>query len=396
MPQERQTLKTVLISAVTSLIVVVIALSVFSVTRRQNIPDISNQGNQISNTASGEATVIGAVKKANPAVVSIIITKDEPVLERYNDGGPVDFFGGLLFPQYRQNGTQRVQIGGGSGFLVSADGLIVTNKHVVSDSAAEYTVYTNDGRKHAAKVVAKDPSEDIAVIKISGSGYPYLTFDDSSKLELGQSVVAIGNALGEFRNTVSVGVISGLSRSIVAGDVSGGTSEQLNEVIQTDAAINPGNSGGPLLNLNGNVVGVNVAVAAGSQSIGFALPALGVANAVESVKASGTIVHPYIGVRYIPVTEDVQTKYKLSVDYGVYVTSGPKDEPAVIPGSPAAKAGIASGDVILEINSTKITEDVSLASLIKSKKVGDTVTLTVLHQGKEKIVTLTLEANPEK
>jgi len=275
---QRYVVTTILISVATS-VMVFIMLFGFSPMSRSQAP--------VAATAIEDISVVQAVQKANPAVVSIVITKDVPVIERYYERvpNPYDFFGDFFsIPRYRENGTEEREIGGGSGFFVSADGLIVTNQHVVSDKEAEYTVYTNDGKKHPARVAAQDERQDIALIKIDqelGSDYPYLTFGESKNLDLGQTVIAIGNALGEFRNTVSVGVVSGLSRSIIAGS-SVGTIEELNEVIQTDAAINPGNSGGPLLDLQGNVIGVNVAVAVGSQNIGFALPSDVVKGAVES------------------------------------------------------------------------------------------------------------------
>ena len=195
-----------------------------------------------------EHFVVDAVKKTNPAVVSILISKEVPTYETYVDPNqPTNPFGGMFpgfnfnIPQYRQNGTQKQEIGGGSGFFISSDGLIVTNKHVVDQTNVEYTVFTNDGKKNTAKVVARDPVLDIALIKIdppSSGSFPYLSLGDSDNLEVGQSVIAIGNALGEYRNTVSVGVVSGLARSITAGNNSGG-SETLDHVIQTDAAINP-------------------------------------------------------------------------------------------------------------------------------------------------------------
>lgn len=346
---------------------------------------------------SSESFVVNAVKKTNPAVVAITLTKEVPKYELAPQSGQ-NPFGGLFpnfffnFPQYQQNGTEKREIGGGSGFFVSADGLIVTNKHVVDQKDVSYTVFTNDGEKHEAKVVALDPVLDIALIKIEGSGFPYLTLGDSDKLEVGQSVIAIGNALGEFRNTVSVGVVSGLARSITAGDNSG-ASELLDQVIQTDAAINPGNSGGPLLNLSGQVIGVNVAIAAGSQNVGFALPVNSVRGAVESVEKTGKIVRPYLGVRYVPVTPEMKDKNKLTVDYGVLVKAGTDaSELAVLPGSPADKAGIVENDIILEVNGTKLDDKTSLASIIRVKNIGDVVTLKILHRGEEKTVSVTLEA----
>lgn len=351
-----------------------------------------------------ESFVIDAVKKANPAVVSIILSKEVPkyVLDPNAGRVPIgNLFPNFFFnlPQYKQDGTEEKEIGGGSGFFVSSDGLIVTNKHVVDEKDVSYTVFTNDGEKYDAKVVALDPVLDIAIIKVEkkldDKDFPFLSFGNSEELEIGQSVIAIGNALSEFRNTVSVGVVSGLARSIVAGDFSG-ASELLDHVIQTDAAINPGNSGGPLLDLRGRVVGVNVAVAQGSQSIGFALPINSVKSAVESVKETGKIIRPYIGVRYIPVTSELKEKNKLTVDYGVLVKAGsdPSDL-AVIPGSPADKAGIVENDIILEIDGKKIDQDSNFASIIRQKNVGDTVTLKVLSKGTEKTLSVTLEAMKE-
>ena len=345
-----------------------------------------------------ESFVVDAVKKTNPAVVSIIISKEVPKYETYIDPNQQqnpfgNMFPGFNFniPQYRQNGTEKKDIGGGSGFFVSAEGLIVTNKHVVDQKDVEYTVFTNDGKKHKASVIARDPVLDIALIKVEGNNFPYLSLGNSDNLQVGQSVIAIGNALAEFRNTVSVGVVSGLARSITAGD-SSGKSENLDHVIQTDAAINPGNSGGPLLNLSGQVIGVNVAVAQGSQNIGFALPINTVKGAIESVKSTGKIVRPYLGVRYVSVNAEMKEKNNLTVDYGVLVKAGANaSELAVIPGSPADKAGIVENDIILEVAGQKIDDKNSLASIIRQKNVGDVISLKILHRGTEKTVQITLE-----
>ncbi|OGY34074.1 MAG: hypothetical protein A3D99_02365 [Candidatus Andersenbacteria bacterium RIFCSPHIGHO2_12_FULL_45_11] len=353
-------------------------------------------------SSSHEDAVVKTVKTVQPAVVSIVISKDVPVIERYYSNGNPDpfsqFFGNGLFspfqfqtPQLRQNGTEKKEIGGGSGFLVSEDGLIVTNKHVVSEEGAEYTVFLNDGTKHEAKLVARDPANDIAVIKIDVKNLPYLQFADSSNLQVGQSVIAIGNALGEFKNTVSTGVVAGLSRSITAGDATG-ASEQLNEVIQTDAAINPGNSGGPLLNLSGRVIGVNVAIAQGSQNVGFALPANEVKNTVESVQKDGKITRAYIGVRYTQITPTIKETNKLDVEYGALVVRGETpEELAVVPGSPANKAGIVEGDIILEADGKKLEGTTTLTSAISKKKPGDSVSLKLLSKGEEKTVSVKLE-----
>jgi serine protease Do len=357
-----------------------------------------------------ESFVVNAVKRANPAVVSITITKDVPTYETYYSPSPTNPFGDMFgsndffnqffqqqVPQQKQNGTEKKEVGGGSGFIITSDGLVVTNRHVVADEDADYTVYTNDGKKYTAKVLARDQILDIAVIKIDApiGGLPYLELGDSDSLELGQSVVAIGNALAEFKNSVSVGVVSGLSRSIVAGDGLG-ASEQLDRVIQTDAAINPGNSGGPLLNLRGQVIGINVAVVQGSSNIGFALPINSVKSVISSVKETGKIIRPYLGIRYTEITPELKDANKLAVDYGVLIQRGEdKNDLAVIPGSPADKVGIVENDIILELDGVKLDEDHSLALMIRDKKVGDTVTLKILSKGVEKTVQIKLEAAPE-
>lgn len=346
---------------------------------------------------SQEELVVNAVKKTKPAVVSVIITKDVPIIEQYYEDPFRDFFGGqspFQVPKFRENGTEKKEVGGGSGFIVSEDGYIVTNKHVVSDEKAEYTVFLNDGEKYTAKVIARDSLNDIAILKIEAKDLPYLKFANSDKLEIGQSAIAIGSPLVEFKNSVSVGVVSGLSRSIVAGD-GFGKSEQLEGVIQTDAAINPGNSGGPLLNLKGEVIGVNVAVAS-AENIGFSLPANLVKAAFDSVKEHGKIVRPYLGVRYVQINEAFKEANNLKVDYGIIVLRGVKpEELAVVPGSPADKAGLKENDIILEVDGEKITEEVNFARIVAEKKVGEKLKLKVLAQGKEKDVEVELEEMPQ-
>jgi serine protease Do len=342
-----------------------------------------------------EDTVVTAVKKAKPAVVSIVISKQVP---KYTTSYQQQDFGfpGMLFqvPTYTPNGTEKKEVGSGSGFLISSDGLIVTNRHVVEDKDATYEVSLNNGKKYQATVLARDTVFDVALIKITASGLPYLNLGNSDTLEVGQSVVAIGNALGEFTNTVSSGVVSGLSRSITAGD-NGGQSERLDKVIQTDAAINPGNSGGPLLNLAGDVIGINVAVVQGSSNIGFALPINSVKNIITSVQKTGKIIYPYLGIRYIPVTAGLKSSNNLSVDYGILVQRGQKaGDLAVIPGSPADKAGIVENDIILSVDGQNIDDDHDFAYLIRNKNVGDTITLQVLSKGLQKTIRVRLEQAP--
>ncbi len=336
-----------------------------------------------------EEVVIKVVNENSPAVVSIIITKDLPVMEQYwREFGPF----GFQIPDYRQKGTEKKEVGGGTGFIISSDGTILTNKHVAKDQEADYTVLTNDGKKYPAKVLALDPVQDLAIIKIEGSNFPVVKLGDSDNLQIGQTVVAIGNALGEFRNTVSVGVISGLGRTITASG--GGMSETLEDVIQTDAAINPGNSGGPLLNLKGEIIGINTAMA-DAQSIGFTIPINKAKRAIEQVRTKGKITYPFLGVRYILITDQIKEENDLAVDYGAWVIKSDQGEVAVDPSSAAAKAGIKENDIILEFNNEKITFENSLAKIIQKYNPGDKVVLKILREGKEKNIELTLGERSE-
>jgi len=345
---------------------------------------------------SQEEAIIKVAKDNSPAIVSIIITKNLPIIEQYFPPFE-EFFGPLppelQIPQYQQGGTQKVEVGGGTGFIVSQDGLILTNKHVVSDKEADYTVLTNDGRKIPAKVLAIDPAQDLAIIKIEDKNLPVVKLGDSSNLQIGQTVIAIGNALGEFRNTVSVGVISGLGRRITAGGA--GFTETLENIIQTDAAINSGNSGGPLLNLKGEVIGINTAIVQQAQNIGFAISIDEAKRDIEQVKSSGKIVYPFLGVRYVLITEEIQKDNNLQVDYGAWVQKGQNGEVAVTPGSAAEKAGLKEGDIILEFNSEKITTENTLAEIIVEYNPGDKVTLKILRGDQEKIIEATLGERSE-
>ncbi len=372
-------------------------------TLNQQLPKSSKQNIETKNIVKvkEENAVILAVENVSPAVVSIIITKDLPIIERYYNnpfGGNFDFFESLFgdginfgMPAYRQRGTEKKEIGGGTGFIVSSDGYIATNKHVVLDEEAEYTVLMNDGTKHEAKVLAIDPLTDLAVLKIEGEDFDFVELGDSSDLKVGQSVIAIGNALAEFRNTVSTGVVSGLSRSITAG-VTGAQTEQLIGLIQTDASINPGNSGGPLLNLAGQVIGINTAMASGAENIGFAIPINEVKNTIENVEKNGRIVRPWLGVRYVMINEKIAELNDLEVDYGALLIRGESImDLAVIPESPADKAGLKEGDIILEVDGKKIDEANSLLKNILSYQPDDKIKLKILRDGEEKIIDLKLE-----
>jgi S1-C subfamily serine protease len=343
------------------------------------------------------SAVVDVVKKASPAVVSIVISKDLSKVPGYGAdpfGGADPFapFFGFGFGN-RSSGMNRQQpsepdvqkIGAGSGFFVSRDGLIITNKHVVTDEAASYTVLTNDRKSYEAKVLTRDPVNDFALLKIDIQNAPTLELADSNAIQIGQKVVAIGNSLGQYENTVTTGVVSGIGRSITAGGQDG--SEQLEGVIQTDAAINPGNSGGPLLNILGQVIGINTAIDREGQSVGFAIPSLDAQRGLESFKKNGKITRPFLGVRYVMISPDLAKRQKLPKDYGALVVRGETaTDLAVVPGGPADKAGIVENDIILEVNGQKLSEEQTLAGRLRQLQVGDTVSFKVYHRGEEKVV----------
>jgi serine protease Do len=366
-----------------------------------------NQGNVV--VVSEESQVIKIVKDNSPAVVSIIASAEVPKMEQCYQNSPfsnsdlfnsfgidgLDQFFNSQIPSVCQNGTEKKQIGAGSGYLVSADGYIVTNKHVVANESAEYTVILNNAEnrneKVSATVLARDSVNDIAILKINKNNLPYVTLGDSDNLQVGQTVVAIGYALGQFDNTVSKGVVSGLMRSITAGDGSYNSSENLEGVIQTDAAINPGNSGGPLFDLQGKVIGMNVAIVQGSQNIGFALPINAIKTVYESVKKTGKIERAYLGIRYIPINQDIKDKNKLSYDYGVLIVRGEQPgELAIVPGSPADKAGLVENDILLEVDGQKLDADHSLTQIIAKHKPGDSLSLKIYDKGQEKNINVVL------
>ena len=301
----------------------------------------------------------------------------------------------MRIPRQEIEGFERQQVGSGSGFFVSEDGLIVTNRHVVSSSDASYSAVTSDGTTYELEVVGRDPFLDIAVLRVQNAttSFPALEFGDSDNLAPGQSVIAIGNALGEFENSVSVGVVSGLGRSVVAGGLTGDI-QRLEQVIQTDAAINPGNSGGPLLNLEGEVVGVNVAIAQASENISFALPSNLVAEVVGSVEEYGEIVRPFLGVRFVPINDAIVARRDLPVSDGALVVSGPSDQ-AITPGSPAEQAGIQEGDIITAFGGQELTSENNLGTLIRNFEVGETVQVELLRDGEQITVEATLQRAPD-
>lgn len=336
-------------------------------------------------------TIVDVVDKTTPSVVSIVVTKEVPQYRQMRS--PFDLFFGVpqtpdSVPDDQQFETQK--IGGGTGFFVTTDGLIVTNRHVVLDQNADYTVVTSDDKEYPAEVLARDTVLDFAVLKVEGTDFAAVDLGNSDEIKIGQTVIAIGNSLGEFSHSVSRGIISGVSRDIVAGGGLSGA-EELSGIIQTDAAINFGNSGGPLIDLNGKVIGINTAVAQGAENIGFAIPINQVMRLITDVKENGKITRPFIGVRYVELTPEIKDEINVSYDHGVLVVRGDKiTDFAVLPGSPADKAGIVENDIILEVDGTKITEDEPLVTIINQYTVGDTVKFKIWHKGEEKTVDVTL------
>ncbi|MDO8598869.1 MAG: trypsin-like peptidase domain-containing protein [bacterium] len=362
-------------------------------------------GSPVSVRLEEESATIDVVRSASPAVVSIVVRKEVVPVARGNLFPLDDFFEfGIPFPstiprpQPRGRVGEKQQVGGGSGFIVTSDGYILTNRHVVNDPDAEYAVVLNDDREFPAKVLAKDPLNDLAVVKIdvgTSGPLPILELGDSDAIQTGETVIAIGYALSEYRNTVTKGVISGINRRVVAGD-GAGSSEVIQEAIQTDAAINPGNSGGPLLSLRGQVIGVNTAVSREGQLIGFAIPITIAKQAIDSVVRDGRIVRPWLGVRYLVITERLAKDQQLPVTYGALVVRGSvPTELAVVPGSPADKSGVREDDIVTAVDGERIDEDHPLANRIARKKPGDRVTLTVLRQGKEKKLEIEVGEFPE-
>jgi len=329
-----------------------------------------------------ESVITKVVEESLPSVVTVGISKTTSTSDFF-EIDPFDPFSPFRRIPGRQ---QKVEQNIGSGFIISQDGLIITNKHVVSDTDASYKVLTNDNKKYDIVKIYRDPLNDLAIVKINVSGLKPLKLGNSNNLKLGQMAIAIGTPLGEFTNTVTVGIISGLGRGITAGSPFEGYVEKLDNVIQTDAAINPGNSGGPLLNSKGQVVGVNVAIAQESQNIGFALPVNIVKTLIDNFnKQGGSFERPYIGVRYKII--DKETAVLNEIAEGAYVIE-------VLDNSPAQKAGIQEEDIIIEFDGQRIKgdDDQVLAKKILQKKIGERVNLKIWQNGEILEKQLTLEA----
>lgn len=333
----------------------------------ENLPKSFNF--ETRTVVSEENAVIAVTEKSSSSVVAIGATT-----RIYN---PFDPFS---LPRSQNNTI-------GTGFVVSEKGILVTNKHVVDEADIKYNVMTKDGKKYEIKKIYRDPVLDLAVVQIDADDLKALELGDSSKIKVGQTVIAIGNALGRFTNTVTTGVVSGLGRRVVAGDPFSGTAESLDDLIQTDAAINPGNSGGPLLNSAGQVIGVNVATTEGAQNIGFAIPINAVKRITDEFIQTGSVSRPFLGIKYRFISKDVAIMNE--VPQGAYVQE-------VMPGSSAEKAGIGVGDIITKVDNQAVSEESKISQTIANKKIGDRLNLTIWNDGKEKQVTATLQELPNQ
>lgn len=327
-------------------------------------PTVGNDGNRMQ--TQQEADIASIVAKVSPSVVSVTTQSRAQT-----------YFGVAQ------------QEGAGTGIVVSKDGYVMTNKHVVNEADTVGVILSDGTSYDNVKVVGTDPLNDVAFLKISNvSNLTPVELGNSSSIRVGQQVVAIGNSLGQYQNTVTSGIISGKGRPVAAQ--AGNTVESLTDLLQTDAAINPGNSGGPLLNMAGQVIGMNTAVAADAQGIGFAIPINGVKGLLKGLLSSGEVRRAYLGINYIPITPEVVKRYDLSAKSGAYVYNG--SSAAVIGGSPADKAGIKEKDIIAKVNGLEIGSNGGLSTLVAEYAPGDTVTLTVLRGGNETTVNVTLGA----
>jgi serine protease Do len=310
------------------------------------------------------------IRRVSPAIISVVLIKPTKEIQK---------------EAYPETEEELIEMETGSGFFINNSGLVATNRHVVFETAGDYWVNWNE-KKYYAEVISRDQLNDVALLKISvKEGTPFIRLGDSSKLELGQTVIAIGNVLGGLQKTVSTGIISGLSRNIMAMDESYNEAFELRGLIQTDAAINPGNSGGPLVNASGKAIGINAAMISSYENIGFAIPINVIKQDVSDIKKFGKVKRLYLGIRYITLDKKLKEKYNLPVDYGAYILREPEpDGQGVIPKSPADKAGLKEGDIILEADGEKITPKNSLKEILRKKQPDKPVGLKILR-GKNEI-----------
>jgi serine protease Do len=354
-------------------------------TRNGSFNSLGASNRPAQQIVSSESQLIRNIsQEVGPSVVSVNVTGTTQSTDTFGFSSPVQ------------------QESAGTGIILSSAGVIITNRHVVPTGTTSVSVTLADGTTlNNVSVIGRTPDTDpldIAFLKINDEKGETLTpavIGDSSKVQVGDQVVAIGNALGQFQNTVTSGIISGYGRSLQASDQgTGSNSETLQDLFQTDAAINEGNSGGPLVNSSGEVIGINTAIAGNAQDIGFAIPINDTEGLIKSVLNQGQLLTPYLGVRYLSLTDDIASQYKLSVNRGAYIAPG-GSQASIIPGSPAAKAGLKEGDIITKVDSTAIDQNDSLTSVLGRYSVGATVTLTVIRNGKTIVIKATLAAAPQ-
>lgn len=343
-----------------------------------------------------EEKIVQIVKSVLPAVVSIVVAEEYEKLIKDKSFDSFIKQGIISAPPQEEDLPHtkegKIVVGGGSGFIVDKNGLVLTNNHVVHVDNAVYLITTATDDTYPARVVAHDPISDIAILKIEEKGLPTITLGDSNNIELGQTVLSIGTALGEFQNTVSAGIISGLSRNLAAAVDAEGNLERLHGLIQTDAAINPGNSGGPLVNLKGEAIAINTAVVFGAQNLNFAIPINRAKRDLEELKKFGRIRRPFLGIRYININPRVKKRFNLPVDEGALVLGERVlGKPAVIPNSPAHKAGIKEGDVIIKINKSKIDAKKSIEAVLEDISPGDRVEIEIIRAGLHKKIVVETE-----
>lgn len=342
---------------------------------------------------------VRVVARVMPAVVSIAVTKRADAVA--SDLAKLTAHRGrkspgnaFAIPPEKIDARGMVQIGGGSGFIVDARGYVLTNKHVIAETDVHYAVTMSDGTSYPAETVARDPINDIAILQIetpaARAKLPVVPLGDSSTLKLGEPVLAFGNVLGILKNTVSKGIISGLSRAVTAQADPAAPPQEMRGLIQTDAAINVGNSGGPLVNLRGEAIGVNAAAIQGAENIGFAVPVNTARRDLDDLRKFGRIRRPLLGLRYLTLNEDLRQKLNLPVPYGALVTRENPFDTAVVPGTPAAHAGLKEHDIVLAWNGEKITAERGIQDYLETSTVNETVALTVLRKEKELVVKVTL------
>ncbi|MDD3919336.1 MAG: trypsin-like peptidase domain-containing protein [Candidatus Pacebacteria bacterium] len=320
-------------------------------------------------------------KKVCPAVITIIASKDIPKLDAASF---LSLQGNLDL-----NHKGQAKVGGGSGFIVSKDGYVFTCAHVVKDFEADYSVIIDPEHRYEARVLSRDFLSDIAILKIRGKDFPYLKIANSDKVELGQYAISVGNSLGEFEDTISLGIISGLSRNIKACDGMDFHTD-LKGLFQTDAAINNGNSGGPLINVNGEVIGINTAMIEKAQNIGFAIPINCAVKDLKEIRKFGKIKRPYLGVKYVLLDKNVSEENNLPITEGALIVRERYGENPVAKGSSSEKAGLKEYDIILSFNGKKINKEHSLVDFLSKSKIGDKVKIEILRKGKivKKIIVL--------